>query len=571
MTEKTYDEQFESFAKKVLGQQVEAFAETQEFESFAHNSGFPPSQPNKNGNQSTQAAYSSVFDYERWKHSVIASRHFTKYDPYSHQLVSLYTWMSLGNGFTVQSAAESETVREQVQAILVAFMKDRANKMSPAGQEAKSRNLLQDGEWPQVIHRLGIGKTALRRIDPLEITKKISNPKDKDEVWFYERTTVMNTGDKSEDIVRWYRDIAFKDIEAVPAKNEAGEDVFQFRDLKVPRKNDAGEIEDAIFESPSGIFEVVEDAYVNLVFINSTEERGWPILTASLKWCEAFRVFSEGRLAIQRARMLWAFKAKTQGGDAAVSAQASALRSGMSTSNTQDSNPPPPAGSALFHNKGIDYKNIDQSTQAADAALDAKEIRQQIAVAAGVMPTWLGDDNSFRLATSSAIETPMNKAFQTFQQVLRDGFAVVFEEVLANAGIAEKDRVVDLNFPPIVDKNRKDAFEMLMDWLKEYPEYKTNINVQEYGVMLFGMEHPDRVVESVGINADSSSDDAIETVEDGPSEVEMAEGKAAARVSFANALRNLAPFVEAEDWGIENEGEVKDKGKIEDIQREGTG
>lgn len=529
--------------------------EAEDMSMFSHGSGFPSLQPNQNKNQNGAAPSGCVISYEAWRVLVYASRYFSAKDPNCHQLVSLPTTMALGEGMNVQSAAATPEAKAAAQEVLDRFVGVKPNGMDASGQQVKSRMLVEDGERYDAMYTIGLkGKeTALRHLNPLEIDRFISDPDDQSVVWFYQRKT--SRGD--EDIVRWYRERSFRNAKAQKAKNADGEEVWEFPDLKVIQrdpKTDAvlrgpnGKPIEGAFQSDPGV-EIVEDVSVNRVFINSTGQRGIPALAASLGWAHELRKFNEGRSSIARSRAEFAYNTKVKGGEAVVKAQAAARRSATNTTNAQDSNPPAAFGSDWFENEAITRTPIDQKTAAQDARIDSANMLRLASIGMGVMPPWMGNDNSFRLATSKSIETPMMKMFQVYQQVLKDSFGIIFDQVLINAGFGEEDRKIDLNFPPIVTKSRKESFDMMDTFLDRYPEFRANENIQEFQLTLIGIDHPDRIVTSVGLVQESGEgQDGEENEGEGEGEsgsngveaVAMAEGKGAALISMQRSARDLA-------------------------------
>lgn len=510
--------------------------------------------------------------HEKWLEIVEKSCYYSIFDPTCRQISSLYTDMPLGNGFTVQSASTDESVKQQADAILKQFMAEPSNHMNSAGQRRSSRRLSAKGNWFQVLQNKGTDdpkktkQTRLRQIEPCEVRHIITNPGDPDEIWFYARETERVIDGKKKTIVRWYRDISIKDVNAVsvPDENQPDKTVHEFTDLQVVKVNkETGEAEfdeqnqpiTHPFRSPVGV--ILENACVNHIYINTLDKRGWPILTAVLVWAAQYRKFLENRISLQRARTLHAWKEKLQGGQGVLNARKASIKSGVSTTNFQDSNPPGASASVLLENEGINRTPIDQKTAAADAKIDSDMLVEQGGLGAGIFSQWLGKE-AHRLSTTKVIETPMMKAFQAMQKTLEDAYTTVLQFVLVNAGIPEEEAGVDLDFPPIVNKSRVESSNMLVQFLDKMPWFVESEEIQAFWLTLIDVNKPELVVANAAtkrkemeLQADKEEAKEQEAktkaleVEKDP--VKMADAAQGAKIKFNEGLKEYAQFLEEQD------------------------
>jgi hypothetical protein len=92
----------------------------------------------------------------------------------------------------------------------------------------------------------------------------------------------------------------------------------------------------------------------------------------------------------------------------------------------------PRPGSILNENQGVKTEPFAVSTQAAQAAQDAQMIRSQISAA-----TWpqhyLGDQSNANLATATALELPVVKKVEAFQELFEGLFRTFIDRAIQNA------------------------------------------------------------------------------------------------------------------------------------------
>ena len=69
----------------------------------------------------------------------------------------------------------------------------------------------------------------------------------------------------------------------------------------------------------------------------------------------------------------------------------------------------------LAENPAAELSNLPLRTGASDAAADGSALMGQVGLGGQVFPHWLGRGEAFRLATASAMELPVLKAFQRYQ------------------------------------------------------------------------------------------------------------------------------------------------------------
>lgn len=147
-------------------------------------------------------------------------------------------------------------------------------------------------------------------------------------------------------------------------------------------------------------------------------KHGFPLMTAGAPWSRAYRNFIQDRMAVAKSAAAYVEKATIKGSSRAVADVKQRLESSLvSTTGTggYDTNPPPAAGALWLQNEAINREWINKSTGAVDAEKDGNLALAQAGLAGKIYPHYLGKGEAFRLATASAMEVPVLRAFQRYQ------------------------------------------------------------------------------------------------------------------------------------------------------------
>jgi len=157
--------------------------------------------------------------------------------------------------------------------------------------------------------------------------------------------------------------------------------------------------------------------------------RGWPLATASVDWSKEYRQFLQNRAAVSRAAATWVEKIKAKTGQRGLDAMKSRLGSAIGATDMYDSNPPPVAGSTWLENEAATREWMNRPTNSADAEKDGMALLTQAGLGYKLYPHYLGRGDTYRLATSTAMEGPTLKSFNRYQSfwssVWRDLFKIV--------------------------------------------------------------------------------------------------------------------------------------------------
>lgn len=190
--------------------------------------------------------------------------------------------------------------------------------------------------------------------------------------------------------------------------------------------------------------------------VKSGSLRGFPLMTAGVDWARAYRNFLQDRAAVARAVATFVDKLSTKGGSRAKDQLIATLQSGLvgNPSRGYDDNPPPAAGSTWVDNEQLTRDRMPLTTGAGDAEKDGSGLLGQAGLAGGVYLHWLGRGPSYRLATATAMELPVLRAFNRYQlfwsSVWSDiGKIVLTAQELYNRA-SYKTKEVDVNLDPVI-------------------------------------------------------------------------------------------------------------------------
>jgi len=344
--------------------------------------------------------------------AVAESRRLWRNDVVTQQVVSLWTNFGFGQQITVEpegdeqdeaaevdETAEAEPEENRTQEVWTEFWDARRNRpvLKDRRLHRLSDRLLVDGELFFVAfvnegveaEDVPAGGVTLRTIATEQITEIVRDPEDEDVPLFYKREWTP-TG-KTTQMTLYYPDW------------EATEEDLGRADLPT----DAARAD----EEKSGT-----GAYVLHAAYREIAGRGWPLQSAGAPWARAYRDFLQDRAAVAAAVAMYVRKLKVQGGSRAVDAMRSQIESTLARLGTSgETNPRAAAGSTFIENPAAELSNLPLRTGASDAAADGSALMGQVGLGGQVFPHWLGRGEAFRLATASAMELPVLKAFQRYQ------------------------------------------------------------------------------------------------------------------------------------------------------------
>ena len=401
---------------------------------------------------------SGISDMNR-TYAVRRARAYFARDPLSGQAVRIWTDYALGQGISWK--AKDDNVGE----LLRKFWDDKANEpiLSSGGQRKSSDKLLVDGELFFIFFEAA-GKVKIRRIDPLEITEIITDPDDVETKLLYKRewTNIQN-----QTYSRYYRDWSNDN------KDGSWPDMY-------------GSMKSATAES--GI--------IYHVPFRTLGVRGVSLLFSAMDWSKAHRKFLEARASITQAMARFAWKAKLKGTPAQVSAEKTRLQSSYVGGAGEENNPPLAPGSTWIENEGYTLSPIKVESGAAAAQVDANMLLQLFGTAVGIFPHYFGAGEAFRLATATAMERPMRVQFEAYQKLWADIYDNIFEFVLNKNRVPSNKQYVDIDFPPIVEKDANEKIKVILEVIEKVPELDGD-EMRKLILTTLGVNDPDEVLNNM--------------------------------------------------------------------------
>lgn len=383
-------------------------------------------------------------DFERMvKRSRLA---FIK-NPIIAQAINLTTSYTFGEGVSTPRAAKDN---KEVQDIISEFWNSPDNKISISTAEVQqkiSNKLQYDGEIAFALRVDFDGSVYVRYYDPVSIIEVIHDPSDSMRPMFFKRRVNMKdqyVPDYSNGLAHLRKE---KQLEWLALLLALG-----IKDDQVP-----------------------ENLFCYHVKINNDilDVRGVPEVYRALDWMNAnSKINSDMSLFIQtQAQFAW--KKKFNGTKAQM--QAVKARTGQ---NANLNNPARGAGSMLIENGKVSNEPIDLNPGSGQLfEIGIRRTLLMTVAAFGMMEHYFGDGAQANLATATAMELPMLKKFLA-RQKLWEGiylnlinfaldmrlFATSYKffdynpmtnRITPRNGADYKDRYVDVDFPPILEKDIK--------------------------------------------------------------------------------------------------------------------
>lgn len=311
-----------------------------------------------------------------------------------------------GRGLTIQ--AKDPVINEVVQA----WIDDDTNQNELTGAIAavqKEIDLQVDGNVVLLLFVHPVtGHVRLSSLPADEITNIITNPDNAKQPWYYLReytalVTDFATGrDKTETRRTYYRHWRYRDTTRTAIGNVAIDEHALIYHIKV------GGFSDWLF----GVSE----------------------LYSALDWAKAYKEFLEDFATIVKALSRFAWRKTVKGGARAVANAKTRLQTGVSSTSSGDSNPPPSTGSVVIED--IDSGGTLEPIRTANSTTPAEDGRRlllMVAAAMGVPETFFGDVSVGTLATATSLDRPTELMFTNRQKLWVTVYRHLLSFVIYNA------------------------------------------------------------------------------------------------------------------------------------------
>lgn len=366
-------------------------------------------------------------------------------NPIVGQAIALTTNYTFGEGIS-----EPRSEDEEVQAVISEFWNHPDNKISFTTNEPQikiSNKLQYDGELAICFKVDTDGAVYVRFIDPLSISSVVYDKSDSMRPLFYRRRINM----KDQYIPDYANGLAhLRDVAQYAALWDEMIRAFGI-------KNE----------------DVLKNTFLYHVKINNDilDSRGVPEVFRALDWMNANSKINSDMSLFINTQAQFAWKKKFKG----TKAQMQAARSRVGQ-NTQLTNPGRGAGSVIFENEKVANEAIDLNPGSGQLfEIGIRRTLLMTIAAFGMMEHYFGDPSTGNLATTTAMELPMLKKFLSRQKTWEGVYLNVINFVLdmrlfavsykffdfnemMNRLTAKKkndyaERAIDLDFPPIIEKD----------------------------------------------------------------------------------------------------------------------
>jgi len=399
------------------------------------------------------------------------ARRYWRDDPLAKQAVRVWTNYCFGAEGISYDCGDDDATKEQLNKIF----KHPINKrlLNAEGQHRSSKKLLVDGD---VFFLIFDGDPKqIRYMDPVQVKKIITNPNDEEHIVGYKRETADGK-------TFYYKDWA-GDIET-----EVSNSNFDPSTMSDPDTQKAIKWEEGVV-----CYHAAFDAL---------QKWGNGLLNCVVDWSKEHRLFMYARVAIIQALMQFAFKTNVKGGQAAINALASSLKSSLVTTGlagAPERNPSPAPGGNFLQNAGLDLTPMPRTTGATDAKGDSDTLKLMVCAGSGIMLHYYGDPSTGNLATATAMELPMLKQFQAYQSFWKDVYTdliCIFLDRNEADNEADDESEVTVSLPPILDEDLAKLAPFITALTTTFPETKV-AQVLKQLLQYLDIDNVDEVMEEI--------------------------------------------------------------------------
>jgi hypothetical protein len=363
-------------------------------------------------------------------------------NPLAGHWVHLTTYFVFGEGLSKPKSKEP-----QVQEVIDKFWDDPDNRMTLTtyhAQKLLSNKIQYEGNLFFVLFPDAKGDVRVRIMNIDEVMDMVKDTEDKMRVMFYKTSSVGGQYD-------------FNSDQFQPSARQ----IKYYADISNP--------DPASFNIPSNKYEA--DVYIFHVKINCdiNDRFGIPDLYRGLDWIAAHKSMAADLATLIKSLSQLAWKKKVKGNTAQVNALKTAMNAKQDFTNKG-----PAAGSVQIENEAIDTQPINTPTGGVKIGTDGlKAMQLQVCAASDMFYHYYGDPETGNLATTTSMELPMIKKFAGYQKFwegvineilqfvinqkvemgLLPGKVEMDEKNKRKVYTVEFDRAIDIDFPPIIEKD----------------------------------------------------------------------------------------------------------------------
>ena len=373
-------------------------------------------------------------------------------NPLAGLWVNLTTNFVFGEGVSKPKAKKEST---EVQEVIDRFWDDRDNQKAMTGfmaQRLLSAKIQYEGNLFFVLFTDDEGDVRLRILNTEEVQDVIYDPDDRMRPAFYKVATRGQTYDFNSDA---YQLSMTKYIYYQDAEN------YNPDDYNVPEPKR------------------VKNAVVYHVKINCdiNDKFGIPELYRGIDWIKAHKDMAEDLATLIKSLSTLAWRKKVKG----TAAQVNSLKAAQQA-KTDMTNPAKTAGSTQYENEALDTTAINTPTGGAVIGEKGMKMMQlMVCAASNIFYHYFGDPETGNLATTTSMELPMIKKFTAYQKLWETIYSDIIlfvihqkielglfpgtfeynEKTGRNDYQTDVDLTLDIDFPPIIEKDPKPLAEAL--------------------------------------------------------------------------------------------------------------
>ena len=370
-------------------------------------------------------------------------------NPLAGHWVTLTTNFVFGEGVSVPQAQD-----ESIQEVVDEFWNDPDNQLaltSFQAQQLLSNKLQYEGNIFFQMFDDEAGNVRLRVMNTAEIDDIIKDDDDKMRSNFYK----VKLKDRQYD----FNSDSFKQMTASTFIYYPDKDNWDPDQFKVP----PGKL-----RKEAKIYHIKINADINDKF-------GVPDLYRGIDWMKAQKDMMGDVATLVKALSKFAWKKKVKGSAAQTASIAGNMKSNTDLSQIRNS-----AGQTQVENAGVDLQSVDIKTGGVKIGVDgSRQMKLMVSAASGLPEHYWGDPSTSNLATSKSLELPVVKKFTTYQKFWTDVINTILQyqiDVKISVGVLPGtivedpkhnrvtyetglDRTIDVDFPPVIEEDVKDAAE----------------------------------------------------------------------------------------------------------------
>lgn len=337
--------------------------------------------------------------------SITRSRTAVRRSPLVKVAINLLQHYTLGQG--VNFKAQNRSLVAKIVDELIENTANKAVWSSHQAQKEFLEGLYVDGDFFFVLFpNYEDGTLEVGTLDATLVEDPIPDPENAKVIHFYKVRRPSKKYDFAQG--RWDVESARQGDEFVYYRHYLAEDV------EVPTGMPASKLQPGLMMQVS---------------VDKRGKFGRSQVAIALDWLRAHREFMEDRSTINKSAAAISWKKTRKGPASDIAAEATRLQSSIVAGpGRYEQNPAKASGAIHVQNEGSNMEWVKTETGGAAADFDERKLRMMAGAAlGGIANHYFGDEGNSNLATATAMELPMLKMYEEWQQVLRETLSDIIE------------------------------------------------------------------------------------------------------------------------------------------------